>query len=418
MQAQNEGADFFIATPAVELDQVLNGQGEPVAAGIVRLKLLRQRLSGQLPRFAFVEHGHLRVETQLVEMLAHEAQAKTVERANVGEVKERELARPMVIGGRGGGFFFKFAAEALAQLGGGGLGESDDEQFVQRNAFAVKAVEAAGNERPGLAGAGAGHHQDVTASGNRLPLGRREQIFSGGRRFHAHREFQVSGRNFQVFNAAELALTFRMSESLRLKDQPVNERPRERLVARGPEALTQAELIAILLRTGLHGANVVQVGQNLLQKFGSLNALARATVDELKQIAGVGPDKAATLVAAFALARRMEQERRDESPVLDNPATVVNYMRETNRLLSVESFQALLLNTRKRLIRVEDISLGTLDTILVHPREVFRTAIVANAAAVVLLHNHPSGVIPHPVLCRMAQDLPDFGLGQQLSHAA
>ncbi len=182
-----------------------------------------------------------------------------------------------------------------------------------------------------------------------------------------------------------------MSESLRLKDQPVNERPRERLVARGPDALTQAELIAILLRTGLRGANVVQVGQNLLQKFGSLNALARATVDELKQIAGVGPDKAATLVAAFALARRMEQERRDESPVLDNPATVVHFMRETNRLLSVESFQALLLNTRKRLIRVEDISLGTLDTILVHPREVFRTAIVANAAAVVLLHNHPSG---------------------------
>ena len=182
-----------------------------------------------------------------------------------------------------------------------------------------------------------------------------------------------------------------MSESLRLKDQPVNERPRERLVARGPDALTQAELIAILLRTGLRGANVVQVGQNLLQKFGSLNALARATVDELKQIAGVGPDKAATLVAAIALARRMEQERSDESPVLDNPATVVHFMRETNRLLSVESFQALLLNTRKRLIRVEEISEGTLDTILVHPREVFRAAIVANAAGIVLVHNHPSG---------------------------
>ena len=182
-----------------------------------------------------------------------------------------------------------------------------------------------------------------------------------------------------------------MSESLRLKDQPVSERPRERLVARGPDALTHAELIAILLRTGLKGANVVQVGQNLLQKFGSLNALALATVDELKQISGVGPDKAATLVAAFALARRMEQERREESPVLDNPATVVNFMRETNRLLSVESFQVLLLNTRKKLIRAEEISQGLLDTILVHPREVFRAAIVANAAGIVLVHNHPSG---------------------------
>jgi DNA repair protein RadC len=182
-----------------------------------------------------------------------------------------------------------------------------------------------------------------------------------------------------------------MNESLRLKDQPVSERPRERLVARGPDALTHAELIAILLRTGLKGANVVQVGQNLLQKFSSLNALALATVDELKQNAGVGPDKAATLVAAFALARRMEQERREESPVLDNPATVVSFMRETNRLKNVESFQALLLNTRKRLIRMEEISNGTLDTILVHPREVFRAAIVANAAGIVLVHNHPSG---------------------------
>jgi DNA repair protein RadC len=176
-----------------------------------------------------------------------------------------------------------------------------------------------------------------------------------------------------------------------MKDQPVSERPRERLVERGPDALTPAELIAILLRTGLRGANVVEVGKNILQKFGSLNALALASVDELKQISGVGPDKAATLVAAFALAKRMEQERLAESPVLDNPATVVHFMRETNRLLIVESFQVLLLNTRKRLIRVDEISRGTLDTILVHPREVFRAAIVANAAGVVLIHNHPSG---------------------------
>jgi DNA repair protein RadC len=182
-----------------------------------------------------------------------------------------------------------------------------------------------------------------------------------------------------------------MNESLRLKDQPASERPRERLVARGPDALTHAELIAILLRTGLKGTNVVQVAQNILQKFGSLNALALASVDEIRKIPGIGRDKAATLVAAFALARRMEQERREESPVLDNPVTVVNFMRESNRLKNVESFQVLLLNTRKKLIRVEEISEGTLDTILVHPREVFRAAITANAAAIVLIHNHPSG---------------------------
>ena len=183
-----------------------------------------------------------------------------------------------------------------------------------------------------------------------------------------------------------------MSEGLRLKDQPLNERPRERLVARGPGALTHAELIAILLRTGLKGANVVQVGQNLLRKYeGSLNALALASVDELKQVPGIGRDKAATLVAAFALAQRMEEERREDSPVLDNPATVVDFMRETNRLQKVESFQVLLLNTRKRLIRAEEISKGLLDTILVHPRDVFRAAIAANAAAVILINNHPSG---------------------------
>ena len=182
-----------------------------------------------------------------------------------------------------------------------------------------------------------------------------------------------------------------MSDSLKLKDQPASERPRERLVARGPDALTHAELIAILLRTGLQGVNVVQVGQNLLAKFGSLNALALAPVDELKKIPGIGRDKAATLVAAFALARRMEQERREESPVLDNPVTVVSFLRETNRLKTVEAFQVLLLNTRKKLIRVEEISEGTLDTILVHPRDVFRAAITANAAAIILIHNHPSG---------------------------
>ena len=197
-----------------------------------------------------------------------------------------------------------------------------------------------------------------------------------------------------------------MAEGLRLKDQPVSERPRERLVARGPEALTSAELIAILLRTGLKGANVVEIGRRLLQKYGSLHALARATVDDLKREPGVGPDKAATLVAAFALARRMEEERRDESPILDNPETVVSFLRETNRVKSVEEFQVLLLNTRKRLIRADVISQGLLDTILVHPRDVFKLAIAANASAIILVHNHPSGdPMPSDADVKVTRDL-------------
>ena len=183
-----------------------------------------------------------------------------------------------------------------------------------------------------------------------------------------------------------------MSEGLRLKDQPVSQRPRERLAALGASALNHAELIAILLRTGLKGANAVQVGQQLLNRFGSLQSLAKASVADLQKVRGIGRDKAVTLMAAFALAHQMARELQDESPVLDNPENVVALLRAKNLLKNVETLQVLLLNTRRRLIRIaEDITEGTIDTLLVHPREVFKSAIAANAAAVVLAHNHPSG---------------------------
>jgi DNA repair protein RadC len=178
---------------------------------------------------------------------------------------------------------------------------------------------------------------------------------------------------------------------MRLKDQPVTERPRERLVERGADALSHAELIAILLRTGLKGANAVEIGRQLLQKFLSLQALAQASVEDLRSVRGIGRDKAVTLMAAFALARKMAEELQRESPVLDNPENVVRLLREKNLVKQVETLQVLLLNTRRRLIRTAEITDGTLDTILVHPREVFKAAIAANAAAVVLAHNHPSG---------------------------
>jgi DNA repair protein RadC len=183
-----------------------------------------------------------------------------------------------------------------------------------------------------------------------------------------------------------------MSEGMRLKDQPVSQRPRERLAALGADALNHAELIAILLRTGLKGANAVQVGQQLLNQFGSLQSLAKASVADLKKVKGIGRDKAVTLMAAFALAHQMAKELQDESPVLDNPINVVALLRAKNLVKNVETLQVLLLNTRRRLIRIaEDITDGTIDTLLVHPREVFRSAIAANAAAIVLAHNHPSG---------------------------
>jgi DNA repair protein RadC len=179
---------------------------------------------------------------------------------------------------------------------------------------------------------------------------------------------------------------------MKLKDQPASERPRERLREKGPDSLSPGELVAILLRTGLKGTNVLEIGKQLVQRYGSLDALARASWQELAKEAGIGPDKAVTLVAAFSLARRLVEETRADSPVLDTPEAVANLMREENRLRNAEVFQVVLLNTRRRLagkpVKIAD---GTLDTILVHPREVFRPAIEANAAAVVLVHNHPSG---------------------------
>ena len=182
-----------------------------------------------------------------------------------------------------------------------------------------------------------------------------------------------------------------MQDSLRLKDQPASERPRERLVALGADALSHAELIAILLRTGLKGVNAVEIGKQLVSKFGTLQGLAQASVADLCKVKGIGRDKAVTLVAAFALARKMAGELQYESPVLDNPESVVRLLRDQNLGKAVETLQVLLLNTRRRLIRVEEISQGTLDTLLVHPREVFKCAIAANAASLVLAHNHPSG---------------------------
>ena len=210
-----------------------------------------------------------------------------------------------------------------------------------------------------------------------------------------HREFQRASGQLQAMGLTPgrrlVQLLPIMAEGLRLKDQPASERPRERLAALGAGALSQAELIAILLRTGLKGQNAVEVGKQVLSRFGSLQALAQASVDDLRKVKGIGRDKAVTLVAAFALAQKMAGELRTEAPLLDTPEAVVNLLREENRLLQVETLQVILLNTRRRLIRLEVISQGTLDTLLVHPREVFKVAIGANASAIVLAHNHPSG---------------------------
>lgn len=176
-----------------------------------------------------------------------------------------------------------------------------------------------------------------------------------------------------------------------IKDLPNEERPRERLASLGAEALRNAELIAILLRTGMRGASAIHIAEQLLSRYPSLDELARAPLGDLSKTKGIGRDKAIALKSALTLAQRMAREIRAEMPLVETPEQVANLLREEYRQSSVEDFKVILLNRRNRLIRIESVCQGLVDSILIHPREVFRQAISANATGIILAHNHPSG---------------------------
>ena len=161
----------------MDLDQVLDSEGKSILTGVVRLKLFVERFAGELAGFAFVEYRKLRIEAKFVEMLAHELEAEAVQHADVHEVETRDLFRPEMFAWCRDDFFFQTFAETLAHFGGGGLGEGDNQQFVLRRALAFEAVKAAGDERPGLAGARAGHDKAIAARGNCLLLGRCEGAY-------------------------------------------------------------------------------------------------------------------------------------------------------------------------------------------------------------------------------------------------
>jgi DNA repair protein RadC len=134
-----------------------------------------------------------------------------------------------------------------------------------------------------------------------------------------------------------------------------------------------------------------QTAEALLEHFGGLTSLAQASFDELQLIKGVGKSKAAAIKSAFLLAQRLSREAYAETPLLDTPDRVADLLREQNRVYHVENFQVVFLNTRRRMIGMQNLSQGTLDTLLVHPREVFAAAISKRASAIILVHNHPSG---------------------------
>lgn len=177
-----------------------------------------------------------------------------------------------------------------------------------------------------------------------------------------------------------------------LKDLPQDARPREKLLARGPAALSDAELLALLLRTGMPGKNVLQMGQELLVAFGGLAGLLHTTADDLKRIKGLGGTaKRAQLVAVLELARRALAEKLKEKTLFDTPQAVRDYLQLQLGNRSHEIFAVLFLDSQHRLIALEELFRGTLTQTSVYPREVVVRALALNAASVVLAHNHPSG---------------------------
>lgn len=175
-----------------------------------------------------------------------------------------------------------------------------------------------------------------------------------------------------------------------IRELPAQARPREKLLSRGVSALSDAELVAILLRTGTRGANVITLAEQLLQRFGSFANLARTPVLELAKVRGIGLAKGIQLAASFAVGARLAAERISNEPV-DNPQTVYDLLGPEMRLLDRESLRVVLLDAKQRLISVQEISLGTLNESLAHPREVFKAAITHSAFSFILVHNHPSG---------------------------
>lgn len=176
-----------------------------------------------------------------------------------------------------------------------------------------------------------------------------------------------------------------------IKDMPLETRPRERLLREGAGALTDMELLAILLRTGTATASAMELAAAILGRFGSLRALVSASAEELSDLKGVGPAKAALLQAALEIGRRIAGSGEEVRPVIRSPEDAAGLVMEEMRHLDREHFRALLLNTKNQVIAREVISIGTLNSSTVHPRELFKNAIKRNAAAVILIHNHPSG---------------------------
>lgn len=181
-------------------------------------------------------------------------------------------------------------------------------------------------------------------------------------------------------------------DSMTIHDLPAQERPRERLQRLGAEALSAQEILALILGRGISGESVMVTAQRLLSEFGGLKGITGASLEELSTIRGIGLAKASQIKAAVELAARVEgYSEKDGKKAVDTPEDAAALVSSRLQDKKKEYFLALLLDTRGKLIRIAEISVGSLDTSIVHPREVFKEAVSASAASVVFVHNHPSG---------------------------
>lgn len=176
-----------------------------------------------------------------------------------------------------------------------------------------------------------------------------------------------------------------------IREMPSSERPRERLLRYGPQALSTGELLAIILRTGTSNENVLRVAQRLLARFGGLAGLARASTAELIAEKALGPAKAAQLKASMELGRRLLVEKPDERPQVRAPADAANLVMSEMSVLEQEHLVVLLLDTKNRVLAQSTVYKGSLNTSLIRVGELFREAIRANCASLIVIHNHPSG---------------------------
>lgn len=176
-----------------------------------------------------------------------------------------------------------------------------------------------------------------------------------------------------------------------IQNWPEQQRPREKLLSLGPQALTDAELLALLLRTGCQGMNVIELSDHLIQRFGGLSKLLGTEHQQLIKIKGLGNAKITQLNAILELCRRVLSQQLSERDTLDSPDATRQYLQLHFQGLEREEFACLFLDTRHRVITLETLFQGTIDSAAVYPREVLKQALHLNAAAVILCHNHPSG---------------------------